>query len=124
MLPDNKGGFCAAVKHFFNTNHLSLQWKSTFIALIPKVKTPSSAKDYRPTNLCNVCYKIVSKILVNRINIVLSLFESHEQSVFVSDRDIIDNVFIAQEVLHSMGDKGRKLMVLKLDIERAYEMMT
>ena len=57
----------AAVRYFFNTNHLPPQWKATFITLVPKVKGPTSAKDFRTISLCNLCYKVVSMILVNRL---------------------------------------------------------
>jgi len=113
-----------AVSHFFRTSQLPPQWKSTFIDLVPKVKGPSSAKDYRPTSLCNVCYKIVSKILVNDKS-VLHLLVSQEQSAFISERMIMDNVLLAQEILHSMGNRGdgKKMMALKLNMERVYDRM-
>ena len=53
-----KVDFVASVKHLFDTFHLPPQWKATFIALIPKIKSPSVAKDYRPISLCNACYKV------------------------------------------------------------------
>ena len=67
---------------------------------------------------------MVSKILVNRIKSVLPFLVSQEQSAYVEDRVIMDNVLVAQEVIHSMGNKseGKQLMGLKLDMERAYDM--
>ena len=62
-----KDDFIATMLHFFIANQLPPQWKSMFIARTLKVKSPSSARDVRLISLCNVCYKVVSKILVNRL---------------------------------------------------------
>jgi len=75
-----KENLIEAVQHFFNTKRLPPQWKSTFISLIPKVKCPKTVKECRPTSLCNVSYKIVTNISVNRLKGVLLSLISQEQS--------------------------------------------
>ena len=119
-----KDDFVAAVRHFCNTNNLPPQWKSIFITIIPKVKGPTTAKEFRPISLCNVCYKTISKILVNRLKYVLPSIISQEQSAFVSDQVIMDNLLISQEILRSVGNKRwKQLMTIKIDMERAYDLM-
>lgn len=39
----------------------------TYVSLIPKVSNPSSSNEFRPSSLCNVSYKIISKVLVTRL---------------------------------------------------------
>jgi len=72
-----------------------------------------------------VTYKIITKLLVNRLKPILTQIISQEQSAFVGGRIISDNVLVAQEIFHSMGfhmEEG-EMMAVKLDMERAYDLM-
>jgi len=96
----------------------------TNIALIPKGDSQVSMKDWRPIALCNVVYKIVAKVLANRLKLVLDKCISDSQSAFVSGRSILDNAMVAIEIIHYMKSKvkGKKWDVaLKLDISKAYD---
>jgi hypothetical protein len=98
----------------------------TNIALIPKGSSQVSMKDWRPIALCNVLYKIISKVLANRLKNVLSKCISDNQSAFVPGRSILDNAMVAIEVLHFMKAKTRgedRYVALKLDISKAYDRM-
>eukprot|EP00253_Pinus_taeda_P032639 PITA_32639 len=75
--------------------------KSTFLALIPKETNPRSFDRYRPISLCNSSYKIVAKLLANRIKPLLQKLISPAQGGFVKGRQILDNVIQIQEALHS-----------------------
>jgi hypothetical protein len=94
---------------------------STFLALIPKVNKPESFDDYRPISLCNLIYKVISKILANRINPFLSKCLSSEQLGFLKGRRIQDAIGSAHETLHSIKKKNIKSLVLKLDLKKAYD---
>jgi len=98
----------------------------TNIALIPKGSSQVSMKDWRPIALCNVLYKIISKVLANRLKNVLLQCISDNQSAFVPGRSILDNAMVAIEVLHFMKAKTRgedRYLALKLDISKAYDRM-
>jgi hypothetical protein len=85
---------------------------STLIALIPKVNCPNSFGDFCPITLCNLCYKIIAKIIARRIRPILSRSLSEEQLGFLKGRQILDVIGNAQECLHSI--KVKKLQATRL----------
>lgn len=111
------------VQKFFQSGYLLKQMNHTFVALIPKVNNPTKVEQFRPIALCNVCYKVISKILANRLKAIFPTLISPTQSAFVPGRLIQDNSIIATEVMHSVKKKsGRKgIMALKMDMTRAYD---
>ena len=77
-----------------------------------------------PIALCNVLYKLISKVLANRLKVIPSQCIFDNQSVFVSGRSILDNAMAAIEVIHFMQTKTRgsdRYVALKLDISKAYD---
>ena len=83
-----------------------------------------SMKDLRPISLCNVVYKMLAKVLANRLKVILPELIDEAQSSFVLGRAIIDNVILAFETIHSMkmGSKRRMWDVaLNIDISKAYD---
>jgi hypothetical protein len=66
--------------------------KSTLLTLIPKSNLSSSFSDYKPISLCNLCYKVITKILANMIKPYLSHFISGEQLGFIKGRQILDAI--------------------------------
>jgi hypothetical protein len=94
---------------------------STFLTLIPNTNLLISLGDYRPIALCNLCYKIITKILANRIKPYLSRIISGEQLGFLKGRQILDAIGTAQEVLHNIKHKKLQALILKLDLKKAFD---
>lgn len=96
-----------AVLDFLNGGGLPDEINQTTIVLIPKCSNPQQMKQFRPISLCNVIYKICSKVLANRLRPILDEVISEEQSAFVLGRLITDNVLIAYECIHYLNKKKR-----------------
>eukprot|EP00253_Pinus_taeda_P026591 PITA_26591 len=78
---------------------------STFIALVPKVEEANTPEKFRPIALCNVIYKIISKVIANKLKVILPGIISQEQSGYVEGRQILDNILLAQEMIHSLHSR-------------------
>ncbi|XP_031099762.1 uncharacterized protein LOC116003958 [Ipomoea triloba] len=97
-----------------------------YITLVPKRVTLVTVRDLRAVALCNVLYNILSKMLVNRLKVVLHQVISVSQSAFLPSRLITDNVLVASKVIHFLNPKrkGRDgWCALKLDMAKAYDKM-
>jgi hypothetical protein len=113
-----------AILDFFRSGRMLGSINFTNIVLIPKVKNPESMSQFRPISLCNVLYKIISKVLVNRMKVILPNIISDSQSAFIPGRLISDNVIMAFEVLHylkNLGAGANFQMAAKLDMSKAYD---
>ena len=93
------------VLNLLNSNMSIADINKTNIALVPKVKHPTRMKEPRLISLSNVVYKLISKTLVNWLKSVLPQIISKNQSVFLSERLITDNVLVAFELMHYLDHK-------------------
>ena len=114
----------AVVLDFLNSSKMLPEINYTHIVLIPKIKSLERISDYRPISLCNVIYKIISKVLANRLKLIFLMVISPIQIAFVPGHLITNNVLVAYETLHTMHGRrsGRRgSLALKLDISKAYD---
>lgn len=115
---------CLAVRTFLTTGQLYQESNFTHLTLILKFKEPKDAIELGPIALCNVVYKIASKVLTNRLKVIIPKIISPLQSAFVSGRLISDNTLVAVEAAHFMHKLRRHsegFFSLKFDINRAYD---
>ncbi|XP_010451229.1 PREDICTED: uncharacterized protein LOC104733344 [Camelina sativa] len=117
------GEDCAvAIQSFFQTGFLPKGVNSTILALIPKKKEARTMKDYRPISCCNVLYKIISKILANRLKLILPKFISSNQSAFIKDRLLMENILLATELVKDYHkDSVSPRCAMKIDISKAFD---
>ena len=116
-----------AVLSCLNSGTIPACLNHTFITLILKLKYPERVFDFRPISLCNILYKLISKVLANCMKSLLPYVVSESQSAFQSDKAISDNILVAFETLHHMKIKKKKkrgkvgYMAMKLDMSKAYD---
>ena len=112
-----------AVKSFFNTGNLFKSFNCTLVSLIPKVQSPKSVKEFRPIACCTVMYKIISKVITQRMHEVIHTIISDSQAGFIPGRKIRDNIILTHELVKAYTRKNvsprsmlkltyKKLMIL------------
>ena len=76
---------CNVVKQFFSRNWILLGMNANVISLIPKIHEATSIKDFRPIAMANFRFKIISKILVDRLASIAARIVSSNQNGFIKD---------------------------------------
>ncbi|XP_019163602.1 PREDICTED: uncharacterized protein LOC109159944 [Ipomoea nil] len=112
--------------HFFEHGILPPGCNDTILSLIPNVQNPEYIKQFRPIGLCNVAYKLITKIMATRLKDIAGKLVGPHQSSFIQGRQIIDNSLAYQEVLNSFRTKKGKTgwMALKIDLEKAFDRLS
>ena len=105
--PTVKTDILNMVKAFFHSGFLLRSLNHTYITLIPKVPTPERVTQFRPISLCNVTYKIISKVLINRLKPFMDFLITPYQNAFIRGRKIIDNIILAHEVFEYLKKKQK-----------------
>nr|GEW21481.1 RNA-directed DNA polymerase, eukaryota [Tanacetum cinerariifolium] len=113
--------FCAAIDWFFEHCMFARGCNSSFITLSPKTQDPKFVSDFRPISLIGSLYKVVTKILANRLSLVISGLISDVQTAFLPNRQIVDVPFIINELLSWCKYKKQQAMVFKVDFAKAYD---
>lgn len=111
------------VNSAFSTGKFLVNLLEALVTLILKKEWPKLACEFRPITLLNVVFKVISKVLVNKKRPIMSKLIGPFQNSFLSGRSMLDNVILAQELMHSMNrKKGRKgFMMIKFDLHKVYD---
>ncbi|GJY86913.1 RNA-directed DNA polymerase, eukaryota [Tanacetum coccineum] len=111
----------AAVSQFFSNGNFPPGCNSTFITLIPKIHDAKVVKDFWPISIIGSIYKIIAKILSNRLSVVMPDLISEVQTAFISNPQILDGPFILNEHISWCKYKKIKAMIFKVDFEKAFD---
>ncbi|GAU35959.1 hypothetical protein TSUD_207630 [Trifolium subterraneum] len=109
------------ISEFHRNGKLTKGLNSTSIALILKIDSPQQLNDFRPISLVDNLYKILAKVLANKLRLVIGSVISESQTVFVKDRQILDGILIANEVVDEARKSKNDLMIFEVDFEKAYD---
>jgi hypothetical protein len=119
--PELRDDFMRFISDFHRNGKLSKGINSTFIALIPKVECPQRLNDFRPISMVGSLYKVLSKVLSNRLRRVMSSVISETQSAFIHGRQILDGILIANEIVEDAKRLKKDLLLFKVDFEKAFD---
>lgn len=99
---------------------------NTLIMLISKVEQPKFLTQFIHIDICNVIYKLVTKIMLNCVKPMLNNITSPSQSSFISVRDIHHNIIITLKLVHAMKRMKiqKTFMSIKIDMEKGYDKLT
>nr|GEZ73132.1 RNA-directed DNA polymerase, eukaryota, reverse transcriptase zinc-binding domain protein [Tanacetum cinerariifolium] len=106
---------------FFSIGAFPIGCNSSFIALIPKVSNATLVTDFRPISLIGCQYKIIGKLLANRLSCVIDSCISPKQSAFTKNRNILDGPLILSEMMAWHRKNKKQLMVFKVEIKKAFD---
>ncbi|CAA0813235.1 Unknown protein, partial [Striga hermonthica] len=109
-----KDDVLAAILSFFQSGVILKYWNHTILSLVPKTAHPETLANFRPISLCSVIYKILSTVLAQRLRLCLMTCISPHQSAFVKDRQLMDNIVIAQEAFHFLNrhSSGKNFFII------------
>ncbi|KAJ9701497.1 hypothetical protein PVL29_006726 [Vitis rotundifolia] len=108
-------------KDFFERGKFVRSLNATFLVLVPKKGGADDLRDYRPISLVGGLYKILAKVLANRLKKVVGKVVSPTQNAFVEGRQILDAALIANEAIDSLLKGDEAGVLCKLDLEKAYD---
>lgn len=117
-----KHALLEGVIDYFAGSNLPPSFSQTLLALIPKNESPQDWGDFRPISLCSNLQKILSKLLNDRLSLCLLELISENQSGFLKNRAIIDNILLAQELAFGIDTKVRgSNVIVNLGMMKAYD---
>nr|GEU95546.1 RNA-directed DNA polymerase, eukaryota, reverse transcriptase zinc-binding domain protein [Tanacetum cinerariifolium] len=112
------------LQEFYVSGHITSGCNSLFITLTPKYENPTLIKDFRPISLIDLQYKIISKLLADRLVKVVDSVVSPEQSAFIKGLQITDSVLMANVIVTWAKKHKKKIMMFKVDFEKAYDSLS
>lgn len=116
------GEISDSIREFFANAAMLKQINHAVIALIPKSSHSTMVGDFRPISCCNVLYKLISKIIAERLKPLLNSIVDKAQSAFLPGRQMVDNIHLMQQLIRGYNRKRiSPRCIIKIDLEKAYD---
>lgn len=112
--------FKKLLRRVWKENSIPDSWRKTLCIPIPKKKSAKSAKDFRKITLASAAYKVYASWLLGHVIGKTGPIGNH-QAGFLHDRSTVDHIFTARRVLEEKWNAGDNLVVMSLDIEKAFD---
>jgi Reverse transcriptase (RNA-dependent DNA polymerase) len=109
------------LQKFYSNSLEEARLNHAMVCLVPKEQEAKIIQKYRPISLVDCCFKILSKVLTNRLAPFMHSLVDQSQSTFIKGRYILDNVLAANEIIHATKQAKHSGVVLKVDFEKAYD---
>ncbi|XP_071695221.1 uncharacterized protein [Rutidosis leptorrhynchoides] len=116
-----KGDLINAINWFWDKAEFSKGCNASFVTLVPKKKDPLCLGDFRPISLIGSYYKVIAKLLSNRLRKVIPSLVGPEQSAFLRGRFILDGALIVNECVDYLKNNRKKGLIFKVDFEKAFD---
>lgn len=111
-----------AVQEFFVLEQMYMAVNCSVVTLIPKIADATEVKDFRPISCCTTLYKIISKVLTNRLSKVIGEVVHESQAAFIPGQQIHNHILLAYELLRGYSRKGgTPRCMLRMDLQKAYD---
>lgn len=107
----------------FATARVPDEWLPSYIVLIPKINEAEKPKYYRPITVGNITYRLLMKLVAQRLQPHMKNLISTEQTAFLKGRNITDNTILAREIIHSFNSSSynEEAFMLKADVNKAFD---
>ena len=110
------------VAEVFRTKKLPKGVNLAYVTLIPKTEESKGFSNYRPISMAHgILYKIVAKVLSNRLKHVIQDLIGDSQITFIAGRKTTDGFTIENEVVHELQTSGKAGMMFKVDFHKAFD---